>query len=172
MLVIQQQAKVRFLLRSRNESFKQLNGPEMNHLTVWMVLNESFSLRPAHRNHNIEVVHVGKMEYVDPIVIFLVRFDLSEARVFLTAESVRHVANSILHVHCTYISLRWKVEVFVLSIRTTVHKHNSTAGTRVDFLEPPGSCTVCSSTVFVCPGSEDSSAWSCESSWELWVLLC
>ena len=77
-----------------------------------------------------------RSNHLGPIVILLGRFGLSDARVLLTAENVRHVANSIMHVHCTYISLRCQVLVFVLS--TTVHKHNSTAGTRVDFPEPPG----------------------------------
>ena len=63
-----------------------------------MPLNESFSLWPAHRDRNIEVVHVGKSSnHVDPIVIFWIRFDLSDVHVF-----VRHVANSKMHVHCTY----------------------------------------------------------------------
>ena len=65
-----------------------------------------------------------KSNHDDAIVILLVRFDLSEVHVFLTAEYVRHVANLIMNVHCTSISFRFQVQVFLLS--TTVHKRNST----------------------------------------------
>jgi hypothetical protein len=60
---------------------------------------------------------------VDPIVILDVRFDLSEVGVFLTAENVRLVTNSKMHVHCTYIHFGVKSKYFVHS--TTVHKRTA-----------------------------------------------
>jgi hypothetical protein len=79
--------------------------------------NESFSLRPAHRNHNTEVMHIKN---VDPIVILGIRFDLSEVGVFLTAENVRLVENSIMHVCTLYIHC---ISVSSLSILYTVQQY-------------------------------------------------
>jgi hypothetical protein len=140
MIVIQQRTtfwgKVRFLLRSLNESFKQLNGPEwiiqamewswMNHSsTIWMVLNESFSLRPVHRNHNIEVMHMKKkstQSYTRGMFWFVWSRCFSYGRKRTTRSEFRD---------CMYIvhTLHFGVKSKYIVHSTTVHKKNSAVGT-------------------------------------------